>query len=350
MTKVLVLGDTHFGVSKSSEIYHSYFQKSLDQVFEYAKENSIETFIQTGDMFDYRREVHFTTIYRTHEYFFSRLTEAGITLYVISGNHDSTFKNTNRVNSVRSLVSHMSNVHVIDMEPKTVSIGSDTVDLYPWINTENISTSLEYAKHNRSKVAVGHFEFADFPLYPGNIADHGMDHKQFLNYDLVLSGHYHTRSAKDNVIYTGTPYELTWGDWNDPKGFWILDTSSLKVEFIRNPNTLHTKLEYSDGCDYDPSFVTEHYVKLVVQTKTNQKKFDAFVEKLSSLRPHELKIIEASITEDIAKAVGSDTVDSISTRSIVESVIENLETPLDRSILKQKIMTIFTEAEQLANS
>lgn len=347
MTKIVICGDQHLGHSKSSDIFHNYFEKFYDFMFSEMKKRKIKTIIQTGDMFDYRREVHLNTLYRSGKYFFDRLN--GYELYVISGNHDSLYRNSNHITSVDLILSGRKNVTVVTDAPRTVIIGEASIDLYPWINQSNHEASLEKARTSTSEFAVGHFEFVHFPLHPGNEAETGMDHTEFKNYKKVYSGHYHTQSVRDNVQYVGTPYELTWVDCNDPKGFWILDTTTGEQEFIRNPYTLFQKVEYVEGMNFNFKTVAGKYVKIVVVAKTDQKKFDSFVTHINAANPLDVKIIESSFAAAVSSAIGRQ-VDTVSTQAVIESVIDNLNTQLNKSTLKQKVIAKFNEATSISNS
>jgi DNA repair exonuclease SbcCD nuclease subunit len=346
--KFVIIGDLHLGASKSSDIFHDYFDKSFKFIFDYIDlDDEIAGIVQTGDLFDYRREVHFNTLHRSKQYFFDRITERNLWLHVISGNHDSLFKNTNRINSVRILKGD--EAKVVDMVPETCNIAGMDIDLYPWINAENFEQCKEFASKSNSTVAIGHFEFAHFPMNPGSMSESGMDHKIFSRYETVFSGHYHTQSKRDNIVYTGTPYELTWVDCNDPKGFWVYDTVTNTYDFIRNPHCLFEKIEYYEGIEYDFSRATEKYVKVIVADKVSQKAFDNFLINLKMVSPIDVKVIEASVVEAVADAVGSN-VDMVSTQSVIESVIEALETPLDKVTLKQKLLSKYQEALSITNS
>lgn len=347
--RIVIIGDTHFGHSKSSDIFHDYFDKSFKFLFDYIDDNDdIAGVIQTGDLFDYRREVHFNTLHRAQKYFFDRITERNLKLSVISGNHDCLFKNTNRINSVRLLMPEV--VKVVDMKPETYNIAGLDIDLYPWINSENFEDCKQFAQASSSTIAVGHFEFAHFPLHPGTMAETGIDHKIFSRYETVFSGHYHTQSKRDNIVYTGTPYELTWVDCNDPKGFWVYDTVTSEYEFIRNPNKLFEKIDYVDDLSYDFSNATSKYVKVIVADKISQKKFDNFIFNLWMAKPIDVKIIESSVVEAVAIAVNSNKVDMVSTQSVIESVIESVDTQLDKNVLKKRIMSKYQEALSITNS
>jgi DNA repair exonuclease SbcCD nuclease subunit len=347
MAKVALLGDTHLGHSKSIDIIHDHFAKFYSFMEKELVERNIKHVIQTGDLYDYRREVHFYTLFRSQEYFFDMFARNGIELSVIAGNHDCVYKNTNKVNSIRTLGTTCANI--VDMVPQTIIIDNTSIDLFPWINPENLAESIEFAKNSVSQYAVGHFEFANFPMHPGTLAEHGMDHKLFSNYDQVFSGHYHTVSEKENILYTGTPYELTWNDWSDPKGFWILDTEDGSKEYVRNPYTLFEKISYVEGMDYDFAQVTDKYVKIIVVDKVDQKKFDKFVNSVNGAKPHDMKIIDHSIAEAVSIALGSSDV-LVTTQSMIESVIDVMDTSLDRDKLKTHILTMYAEANQIINA
>ena len=93
---------------------------------------------------------------------------------------------------------------------------------------------------------------------------------------MVFSGHYHHKSDDGHVYYLGNPYELTWNDYKDPRGFHLFDLESRELEFIVNPYTLFERIEYSDATSesFDPTIFKDKYVKVVVISKTNQYKFD----------------------------------------------------------------------------
>jgi DNA repair exonuclease SbcCD nuclease subunit len=240
--KFAIIGDTHFGVARSNEQFHQYFKLFFAEFFEYTKKNRIKRVVQTGDLFDYRKEVHFNTLYNVKQYFYSEIEKQGIKLYVVCGNHDSLYTNTNRINSVRLLLEDKPWATIVDMVPTTVDIGGFSVDLYPWVNKENLQLVTDFAAECNSDIAIGHFEFSQFQLSPGISIEHGMDHRIFKDYHTVFSGHFHTHSQRDNIIYTGTPYELTWIDSADPKGFWVFDSETMEAERVINKNQLFVKI------------------------------------------------------------------------------------------------------------
>jgi len=341
--KIALLGDCHFGASRSSVIVHNYFEKFYKFFFEYLDNNNISTVIQEGDLFDQRKDVHFTTVDWVDENFFSPIYKQEIDLYVIAGNHDILYNNTSHINSVSLLCPK--SVAVVDLYPRTYSFGGVNIDFYPWINSGNEVESLEFLKNSKSTYAVGHFQFADFPMHPGTLAESGMDHKTFSKYDEVFSGHFHTISKQNNTRYTGTPCELNWSDCEDPKGFWILDTENGNTEFVQNPFTLFEKISYVEDMVYDFTQAKDKFIKVVVVAKKSQKKFDSFMTNINHNKPHDVKIIESSFIETVSDAV--KIADAVSTQVMISSVIDTLDIQLDKAKLKHYILDMYAEAEHL---
>jgi len=346
MSKIAIIGDAHFGVRSDNPIYYEYFEKFFKDFFIYIDENNIKTVIQLGDMFDKRKTINFLTLYNAKKMFLTECETRGIILYVVSGNHDCYYKSTNEVNSVRLLST--SNIVVVDAAPQTIKIEGHDFDFYPWITDSIAPECYDYAKKSKSKFAVGHFEFAKFRLHKYQIAETGADHTIFNNYKLVFSGHYHTISRKDSILYCGTPYELDWADCDDIKGFWSFDPDTNKLDLIRNEHTLYQKIEYDDTQDmfYDFGAAKDKFIKLIVKNKNNQYKFDSFFQQLLVSGAYDINIVDDKITKSIEESMNSS-VEFQSTQDMVHHVIENMNTHLDKTILKTMISEIYTEALEL---
>ena len=136
----------------------------------------------------------------------------------------------------------------------------------------------------------------------------GIDYKFLSNYNHVYSGHFHTRSHNDNVTYIGTPYELFWSDYKDPKVFGIIDTENLKIDYVQNPHRMFYKINYDDAnltmedvvkIDYEK--YTNAYVNVVVLNKQNPYLFDHLLDRIYKAGPVDVAIVEdfsATVEED----------------------------------------------------
>lgn len=346
MSKIAILGDLHWGVRSDNPIYYDYFEKFFKDFFAYIDEHKITSVIQLGDLYDKRKTINFLTLHHAKKIFINELERRRITLFIISGNHDCYYKSTNDVNSVRLLSTP--NMIVIDACPVTLNVEGHDFDFYPWINDSLTKECYEYAQNSKSKFAVGHFEFAKFRLHKFQIAETGADHTIFNNYKLVISGHYHTISRKDSILYCGTPYELDWADCNDTKGFWAFDPDANKLDFIRNEHTLYEKIEYDDTVDqyYDFTQAKDKFIKLTIKNKTNQYKFDSFFQNLLLNNPHDVNIVDDKITKSVEESMKAK-VEFQTTLNMIDHVVDNMNTSLDKILLKKMISETYSEALEL---
>jgi DNA repair exonuclease SbcCD nuclease subunit len=226
--KVAVITDTHYGARKGSKYLHDFFKKFYDDIFFPTLEReNIKTVIHMGDAFDNRRSIDLQSLEWAKQVVFNRIAEMGITLHMIVGNHDTYFKNTNSVNSVGLLLKEYGNIKIYS-EVEEVKLDKLKVLFVPWINQENEETTFKSIQNTSCTCAMGHLELNGFRAHRGHVMEDGMESELFEKFELVFSGHYHTRSNNGKIYYLGNPYEMYWNDVNDTRGFHIFDTETLE--------------------------------------------------------------------------------------------------------------------------
>ena len=296
--KIALITDQHFGGKQDSQSFSDFIEKFYtNQFFPYLKENNITTVIDLGDTFDRRKYVNFQTLHEVRRFYFDYMRDNNIQLHSIVGNHSTYYRNTNSVNSSELLYGHYENVQAYP-NPTTITIDGTDIDLLPWINSENYDMMMEFIKDSKSQIGLGHLEVDGFAMYKGYVADQGLPKSLFNRYEVLCSGHYHHKSSKDNIHYLGAPYEITWNDYDDPRGFHIFDTQTRELKFIRNNYRLFEKLYYDDvnnkvdHANMDTSYYKDKIVKLIVEEKTNIGDFESFVERLYKSELTDLIILE----------------------------------------------------------
>jgi hypothetical protein len=259
------------------------------------------------------------------------------------------FKNTLEVNSTGLLLNEYNCVEYYD-DFDTVEFDGVNIDVVPWICDDNEKEIFERMKESKSQICFGHFEIAGFEMDRGNVCDHGLDKKKLSKYDVVLSGHFHHKSTDGNITYVGTPYEMTWSDYNDPKGFHIFDTETRNMEFVRNPFVMFNKVTYDDGQqdfdtwkNYDFSSLKDTYVKVVVLNKQNPYLFDSVIDSL-----YKVGVADLSIVEDFSDLLIDDDSDIIDqaedTMTILSKHIDNLTLDVEAEKLKTLMRELYIEA------
>lgn len=355
--KVAIITDQHFGARNDSVNFLNFYEKFYSETFiPKLIENNIKTLLVLGDTFDRRKYVNFYSLKRAKEMFFDPLEQLGIHVHMLAGNHDTYYKNTNDVNSVDLLLREYDNVNVID-EPVIINVDGTDICMIPWICSDNYEATMEYMRLDKSQICMGHFEIEGFAMYRGMESHEGLSRNIFDKYDLVFSGHYHHKSSNGSIHYLGNPYELTWSDYNDPRGFHLFDTNTRELEFIQNPNSIFFKINYDDTIEDALKYYTnleldqykDTYVKVIVANKNNPFLFDMFLNNLYKCSPIDVSIVEDII--DLTEGVEDDIITNAEdTLTILNHYVDNIETPdIDNSKLKSILKTLYVEALNLEN-
>lgn len=344
--KVGIITDQHFGARNDSIAFLDFYEKFYTNFFfPMLEAEGITTLLILGDTFDRRKYVNFYALERAKKMFFQVLADKNIKVYMLVGNHDTYYKNTNDVNSPDLLLNDYTNITVIS-KPSTININGTDICMMPWICTENYVDSMNQLRDTKAELCMGHFEIDGFEMYRGHECHGGLNRDTFRKFDMVFSGHYHHRSTKTNITYLGTPYELTWQDYADPKGFHLFNLEDRNLTFIENPYTMFARIEYDDK-DKEPVDPTtlgikDKYIKLVVVNKTDYYKFDLFMNKLYNCGCHDIKVVE-DFSEFEHGEVDSE-VDLEDTLDILSNYIDSLNTDVDKENIKTFMKSLYTEA------
>ena len=350
MTKVAILNDTHAGARNSSGIFIDYQEKFYTEVFfPYLRENGISRILHLGDYYEHRKFVNFKVLNANRRHFLDKLREYNITMDIIPGNHDVTYRNTNDLCSLGELMIGYDDVVNIHMQPTELQFApsDQKVIMIPWINSENEHYTLKCLDQTDAKICLGHFEFEGFQMYRGAVSHDGMDMRPFKKFDAVYSGHYHTKSSNGNIAYLGAQMEFTWADCDDPKFFHILDLETGHLEAVQNPLTLFTKVVYDDEeFDYnrfDYSIFDKQFVKVRVVNKTSLSQFEDFIANIQLKKVYDLKIEE---TYDLDNNVDEDGENTHfeETSELISQYIDTMDTLLDKDMLKAQLKELYNEA------
>jgi DNA repair exonuclease SbcCD nuclease subunit len=243
MAKVALITDTHFGVHGNSDVFLKSQLKFFKKEFvPYLKKHNITRIFHLGDFWDNRSTINIRLKNIIMELFDNELKDFKITMLI--GNHDSYFKNNIETHSLKFLDKYP-NVDVIE-DIKLLSIANRKVLLVPWQCDEDQFKNRIANNNIFCDVMLGHLPIMGFKLNNKRVNEHGLDTEiLFNNYNLVFSGHFHTRSnmqrAERKIEYIGNPYQLTFSDEGDERGFCILDLETLNYEFINNNTSLKFK-------------------------------------------------------------------------------------------------------------
>jgi len=354
MTKAVLLMDTHLGVRNDSDLFAAHQKKFFyDVLFPYMAKHKLNRIIQAGDLGDKRNGMCTKTKHLLDSIFNDSYTDYGIIWDLIAGNHDQYYRHSGLLTLQSENYCNTIGV-TVHLEPSTIQLSPTcSIDVFPWINTEDKAHAIAYMSKSKAEYALGHFEFSGFDMYKGVPAQGGMSHKVFSdNYKKVFSGHFHTQSNQDNVYYLGTPYDLTWSDYGDIKGFHVFDTETGETEFVPNPCNLHHKIEYDstkDYSDFDFAQYEDKIIKFIVVDRSNQDAMDVFWMQLTEANPADIKVIDTDFG-DMTEDIDVESLNIEDTLSILFKAADNLsDENIDKDELKAMIGEVYNEAIAMGN-
>ena len=337
--KVAIITDQHFGLKKGSKIYHEYFQKFYDEIFfpTLEKEN-INMVFDLGDTFDNRKVIDLWSLDWAKRNYYDKLEQMKVHVWTVVGNHTAYYKNTNEFNTINAVLDKYDNITKI-FNPQELLVDDLQILFIPWINEENEELTMKLINSTKATVAMGHLELSGFSMYRGMVQESGLDPQIFSKFKRVFSGHYHTRSNNGKIFYLGNPYQLYWNDCDDTRGFHIFDTETLKLTFVNNTFELFQKINYSDTNHQLFNFrsCANKYVKLIIDKKTNQAKYDTFLDKLLTSDCHEVKVIENYTINDVDDVDLTQIEDTV---SILNKYVDDSEISLNKKMIMSYIKEI----------
>lgn len=328
MSKKLILGDIHFGVHNGSKLFLDFQLKFLNEVIEYCKEHSIAEIWLTGDVFEVRKSTNTEVLDYAKLHFFDVLVDLGILVKTIVGNHDMFYKNTITPNSLNVNLSDYENVMIYDRVSEFQLDDKNSILMVPWICAENEEEIMEAIHTTDCNIVMGHFEVKGARM-EGAVCEEGLELSIFEKFDLAISGHFHVRGTYGNMEYVGTPYETSWADYGETKGFHVLDTETLELEFVANPHRLYHKITYNESKDmnaYLKNDYTDQFVRVIVEEREDFKKYERWLMKLELMQMKELKCIEpfGDKSEEDSDVEFDGEIESVSTSKLVAEYVEDV--------------------------
>lgn len=266
--KCLLFTDLHLGIHNNSDIW---LEKSIllaKTMSDYGTKHNIKNIICLGDFFNDRRSLNTKTIDTAHN-FIEILKD--FNLYVIIGNHDTYFKNTSEVHSLRMFNGY-----------EHVTIVNDRFNIE---NITLVSWGSQSTHKDDNKVLMGHFEINGHKMNNSMVVEHAeLNPKDFSEYDIVLSGHFHTPSKGNNINYIGSCMPFTFNDVDSSRGFYEFDSTTLDLKFIEFNDAPKYVIQYSDK-EINKNKITNNIVKLVYVNDVSTENADLLLADIQSLNP-----------------------------------------------------------------
>ena len=297
MKKIAIVGDVHLGKVSSDQTRRDAIERGQDRFFEWLasdlKRQGITQILFTGDVFDHRTQLNIRTMCKVKELFKSVLGDFEV--FIVQGNHDLYYKNSYDYTAL-SLISDLPNVTVVERTVKKFELLGKDWYFVPWVIEENEDGFREWLGKLASRsddaiantVIFGHFELNGVCMEGNTYAKHGMDMAYLLRAArLTLSGHYHGKSyashGPNELIYVGSPYQLTFVNSGEEHGYYTLD-ENLEYEFIENSvSPRFINIRDTDGVI--PDDLSTAFVNVYYDSNMGDEKFVEFKSAIDGKKP-----------------------------------------------------------------
>jgi len=337
--RVAVISDIHLGLHQSNNMWHDISLNYAVWLKQILMENGIRDILILGDIIDNRNEVAVPTLHILYK-FFKVLEDFNI--IIITGNHDCYYSKRSDVHSIGTL-NDWPNIEVID-KILTVNMFGKTLTFCPWnTQTEEIP---------KSDIIFGHFEINTFKTNGRHICDHGIDAIKLLEKaPLILTGHFHCTEERNyktgKILYTGSPYQQSWGEYGDPKGIYLLDLHEGSLEFIVNDKSpKHIKIRLSELLavgkitDSVKKEFAGNIINFIIDAEAEQKVIDTLLSKFYILGPLSVKTENLLAQVNIISADEEISFEGIDIKQDIAAFVNSLESG-NKTELNNYLMEVY---------
>lgn len=298
MSKILIFSDIHIHPHKQSSERLQDCISALIWVFETAIKEGVNHLVFAGDLFHDRKKIDILTYQRTFEVIQKYVSEDGINIDFLLGNHDLWHFQKWDVSSVFPLAA-IKGVRVID-RPCTISIYNQDVSFLPYTH-DPITDITRIKNKSKFKLLFGHCAIDGAILNSaGTEAEVNVEHdgdmvkvspEIFKDWDQVFLGHYHAeQKIGTNAEYVGSPLELSFGECFQRKHVIIYDLETHEKKYIENKfSPKHLKIRAKDVKNHD---LDKNFVRIMVDDLTQSNIIDMKAELLETSSPGSLEIVE----------------------------------------------------------
>lgn len=287
--KVLLFSDLHLGIHNNNSIWLDLSMKLAEEMYNTCLAKDIKDIIFLGDFFNDRRSINVKTL-DTAMNFINYFEDKGVTLHLIIGNHDCYLKNSITPNSI-SIFQDKSYVNIVTQAYEL----DENMTLIGWLQDfGNVKT----------RCLAGHFGISEcITTNDSSVVEYVQ--KQFEDFELVLSGHFHTPSTYKNICYIGSVFPFTFADVDSPRGYYIFDTNTLKKKFIEFAEAPKYKIIYSDQ-KYTEADIKGNMVKYIYTTEMKKNDLEKEISLLKSFLPLNFQLDFSRIDEEALSREAGD--------------------------------------------
>jgi exonuclease SbcD len=356
--KFLHIADLHIGKRLHEQPLINEQRRVLGELLRIAQDRSAQAVLIAGDVYD--RSIPPVDAVEAFDDFITELSERGISVFIIAGNHDSP----ERLDFGARILSKR-NVYISGNELKTVALSDSFGDVYVWLlpymHSAKVTETLESCGVDEDKrnIMVAH----QFVISGGTEPEQGgseipnvggidaVDAGLFKRFDYVALGHIHRpQSAGANARYSGSPYRYSFDECSHEKSAVLIDIrrkTEVSLEFVKlTPERDLYRLKCKLGELSRQTAPKDAYIEV---TLTDEEPVIDAISKTREIYPNTLKLIIENRYSQNATAEHRLTKNDVKTKNTLE-LFENFfevmnGAPLNAAQRELVIQTIQSGAE-----
>ncbi len=229
LKKGAYMTDIHWGKKANAKDHNDDCMRFIDWFCDNVRNDpTIDYIAFLGDWNENRSALNIATLnYSYHGA--KKLDDLDIPIYFIVGNHDLYHRHSRELNSVIPFT-EFKNFRIVD-QPTVVEEIEGSVLFCPYLFHEEYPQLIKYES---LPFWAGHFEFKGFQVTGYNILmPTGPDPDDFKEPKHIVSGHFHKRQAKNNVVYMGNTFPMDFSDADDfNRGMMTYDHTTDDMKFF----------------------------------------------------------------------------------------------------------------------
>jgi DNA repair exonuclease SbcCD nuclease subunit len=250
-----------------------------------ALEKKCEAFVIAGDLFHSRKSIENGVLDRvcTAFHHLEAAAKGKMQIIVLAGNHDYSVTGDGSVS-----ISAIESDHVVVVREPT-GFPKLGIGFIPYMADAKAVRDAAAGFVKKTKFIIAHLGLKEGSVGPGDfeVPDSvPMDCLLPDKFKKILLGHYHRRQKiGDNILYVGSPLQLTFGEMGEEKGFTLLQDDG-KTTFVKNtesPVFLETPVDALKSLERRPC----DFVKVIIPPgdEVDLKKLEEENVRIEVLKP-----------------------------------------------------------------
>lgn len=228
MGKIVLFTDIHLKVNNEDQVI-----SACEEIVDFCIKNDIVNCICLGDVFD-SRVAQRQSVLVAWDHCLSRFEEECINLDIIQGNHDMTDYDSNK-SFLWAYRNRKTTTRIIS------NLTEDCIEnccftFVPFQSDELLIESLKSFQNKKKRdknnhILLGHFSLQGSKNHNKEV-ESNISRDLFDGYDKVILGHFHDYQQFGKFVHIGSLFQNNFGEDEDNKGFWLLDTEDFSLENI----------------------------------------------------------------------------------------------------------------------